>query len=69
MVFKNDIAFIINTSTNTYESYTTDFDSIIPAECRKDDELKFVGSTNSGMVGYVSCYTMNTDAAIKFTLN
>ena len=68
MVHKNDIAFVINTSTNTYESYSGIFDSIIPDECRTEYDMRYIGSTSSGLVGYVSCYTMKTDSAIKFTL-
>ena len=55
--------------TNTYESYSTTIDSIIPGDCRSDFEMMAVGKTSSGLVGYVNCYTMDTDAAIKFTLN
>ena len=55
--------------TNTYESYSLDLDSIIPGECNEDFEIRGVGSTSSGMVGYVNCYSMDSDAGIKFTLN
>ena len=61
--------FIINTATNTYESYSTTLESIIPDNCREDFEMRAIGRTSVGMAGYVNCYTMNTDAAIKFQLN
>ena len=60
---------IINTATNSYESYSTTLDSIIPDNCREDYEMKAIGSTSVGMAGYVSCYAMGTDAGIKFQLN
>ena len=70
MVHKRNVAFIINIITNTYESYSTDdFDSMIPPECREEYELKSIGSTSSGLVGYVNCFGINTDAVIKLTLN
>jgi hypothetical protein len=68
LVYK-DLAFIINTVTNTYESYTTTLDKMIPDNCREDYEMSAVGMTSVGMAGYINCYTMNTDASIKFKLN
>jgi hypothetical protein len=65
----DDVAFVIDINTNAYESYSSSFDSIIPADCREDYEMRYIGSTSSGLVGYVNCYTMNTDAGIKFSLN
>ena len=65
----DDVAFVIDISTNAYERYSSSFDSIMPYQCSEDYEMKYIGSTSSGLVGYVNCYTVNTDAAIKFSLN
>ena len=65
-----DGAIIINTITNTYESYisTSGIDKIIPDDCRADYEIAY-GSTSIGMAALVNCYAVGSDFGLKFSIN
>ena len=70
MLVHDDVAIIINTVTNTYDSYisTSGINKIIPDDCRADYEIAY-GSTSIGMAALVNCYAVGSDFGLKFSLN
>ena len=70
MLIHADVAFVINTITNTYDSYINSIDirKTIPTDCRADFEITY-GSTSNGMVAYVNCFAAESDFGLKFSLN
>ena len=69
MLVHHEAIFVVNTVTNTYESYisSSNIDKIIPTDCSTDYKIAY-GSTSIGMAAYVNCFAVESDFGLKFTL-
>lgn len=69
MLVHHEVTFVVNTVTNTYESYisSSDIGKTIPTGCGTDYQIAY-GSTSNGMAAYVNCFAAESDFGLKFTL-